>query len=109
MNIYGTTKIEYIEFLLKKGVLTLKDMAGDAWNMGTSKKEFAFRESGYPFERDITFEQALNTRGKWMGFRNEFTGYGVSESIFEQVKTMSDWKHYLSLSQIRHSIWERPE
>ena len=39
MNIYGTTKIEYIEFLLKKGVLTLKDIEGDAWNMGTPRSE----------------------------------------------------------------------
>ena len=103
-------KSEYLEFLLEKGVLTLEHMAGDTWGVSSSKKELAFLESGYPFEEDITFVQALSTKAKWMGFKKEFPAYGVKDmSIFQQVKDMAEWKNHLSLTLIRYSIWERPE
>jgi len=109
MNIYGTTKPQYIEFLHKKGVLNWSDY-NNWWTIETSKKEFAFIESGYPFEKNITFEQALDTKARLLGFSNEFTGYGVKDpEIFEQIKDMADWKRYLSLSQIRHAVWGPPQ
>ena len=108
MNINAMTRPEYIEFLYEKGILTTKDIVGDTWGITSSKKELAFLESGYPFEPDTTFEMALSTRAKWMGFRKEFRAYDVQNmQIFQQVKDMADWKRHLSLSMIRYSIWER--
>jgi hypothetical protein len=107
-NINAMNKSEYLEFLLQKGVLTPEHMAGYTWGVSSSKKELAFLESGYPFEKNITYEQALNTRAKWMGFKQEFPAYGVKDmSIFQQVKDMAEWKRHLSLTLIRYSIWEQ--
>jgi len=106
-NISAMNKSEYLEFLLKKGVLNFKDITNNVWNSASSKKELAFLESGYPFEEDITFIQALSTKAKWMGFKQEFPAYDVKGmSIFQQVKDMAEWKRHLSLTLIRHSIWQ---
>jgi hypothetical protein len=107
-NINAMNKSEYLEFLNEKGVLNFKNITNNLWNKLSSKKELAFLESGYPFEKNITYEQALNTRAKWMGFKQEFPAYGVKDmSIFQQVKDMAEWKNHLSLTLIRYSIWEQ--
>lgn len=108
MNVNTMPKHEYMIFLVKKGVLKWETYK-NWWNPATSKKELAFIESGYPFEEGITFEMALDTKATFLGFRNEFGGGVKDPALFEQTKRMADWKHYLSLSQIRHAVWSRPE
>ena len=107
MNVNAISKPKYIMYLLEKGILKMSEH-GECWDVGYSKKELAFIESGYPFEKGITFSQALDTEARFLGFRNEFGGGVKDPALFEQVKDMADWKRYLSLSQIRYAVWGRP-
>jgi hypothetical protein len=110
MNAETTSKPEYINYLLKKRVFNIIEFSNNTHWYGweSSKKELAFLESGYPFEEGVTFEQALRTKARFAGFRNEFKGGVKDPDLFDNVKDMADWKRYLSLGQIRHAVWERP-